>query len=102
MSELGEQIIEGLEEALQYAKGHHQGQRVHKVAIPEHVNVKAIRKRLRMSQREFSATFGFSIHSIRNWEQGKRRPEGAARVLLTVISKKPQAVIDALENRIPA
>ena len=98
MSELGKHILEGLEEALQYAKGDTAGQRVYKVALPETIDVKAIRQKLHMSQQEFSQTFGFSIHSIRNWEQGKRHPKGPARILLTVISKEPQIVQNALSE----
>ena len=98
MSELGKHIIEGLEEVLQYARGNPAGQRVYKVALPETIDVKAIRQKLNMSQREFSLTFGFSIHSIRNWEQGKRCPKGPARVLLTVIAKEPEAVQNALSE----
>lgn len=98
MSELGKHIIEGLEEALQYAKGNTVNQRVYKVALPENIDVKAIRQKLHMSQQEFSLTFGFSIHSVRNWEQGKRHPKGPAHVLLTVIAKEPEAVQNALSE----
>ena len=87
MSEVGEQVIEALQDAAAFAQGQTQGRRVHKIAVPEQVDVRVIRQRLRMSQRKFAETFGFSIHSIRNWEQGKRQPEGSARVLLTVIAK---------------
>jgi putative transcriptional regulator len=49
-----------------------------------------------LSQTQFAAKFGFSLDSIQNWEQGHRRPEGPARVLLVVIAKNPKAVEDAL------
>ena len=98
MSVLGENILEGLEDALHYAKGNTEGQRSHNVSVPQNINVKAIRRKLQMSQQEFSDSFGFSIHSIRNWEQGKRHPRGTARVLLTVIERNPQAVQHALAD----
>ena len=56
----------------------------HRVLIPERVDVRDVRQRLNMTQKEFAQFFGFSVYSIRNWEQGKRQPEGPARVLLTV------------------
>jgi putative transcriptional regulator len=60
------------------------------------VNVKALRRRLGMSQAQFAATFGLELDAIRNWEQGRRRPEGAARAYLKVIEREPDAVRRAL------
>jgi len=42
------------------------------------------------------AAFGVSLRTVRNWEQGRRHPEGPARALLVVIDKAPKAVMDAL------
>lgn len=98
MSTLGQHILEGLEDALDYAQGTREGHRTHRVAVLRDIDVKAVRQRLRMSQQEFAENFGFSIHSIRNWEQGKRHPKGPARILLTVIARDPQAVKRALEG----
>ena len=70
-----------------------QGMRIH---VPETVDVKAIRQATGLSQARFAERFGFDLASIRNWEQGRRRPEGPARVLLMVIKHNPQAVQDAL------
>jgi putative transcriptional regulator len=55
-----------------------------------------------MTQSKFAATFGFSLSSVRNWEQGKREPEGPARVLLTVIAREPSAVVRALRSQAAA
>ncbi|MCP4398672.1 MAG: type II toxin-antitoxin system MqsA family antitoxin [bacterium] len=96
MSTLGQHILEGLEDALDYAKGTREGQRAHHVAVLQDIDVRAVRQHLHMSQQEFAENFGFSIHSIRNWEQGKRHPQGPARILLTVIARNPQAVQHAL------
>jgi len=52
---------------------------------------------LRMSQPEFALLFGFNLGTLRQWEQGRRYPDGAARVLLTVISHSPDTVKEALE-----
>ena len=60
------------------------------------VDVKAIRRRLGKSQVEFARMIGLSISTLRNWEQGRRRPEGPARALLKVAAENPKAVSDAL------
>ena len=52
--------------------------------------------REKLSQSEFAARFGFSPVVVRNWEQGRNRPAGAARILITVIERHPEAVEDAL------
>jgi putative transcriptional regulator len=49
-----------------------------------------------LSQSEFARGFGVSVGTLRNWEQHRRQPEGPARVLLTVIRRNPQPVIDAI------
>lgn len=98
MSNPGERIIAGLEDALVFAKGKRGKRRVHKVTVPRRVDVKAIRKQLGLTQAQFANTFGFTLHAVRNWEQGKRTPEGAARVLLLVISREPAAVVRALRT----
>ncbi len=68
------------------------------VRPPDQVDVHAIRKNLRMSQERFARRYGFSVWSVRNWEQGRRRPEGPARVLLRVIESAPEAVDKALSG----
>jgi putative transcriptional regulator len=98
MSKLGDRILLGLEDALAFSRGKRGKRRVYRVAVPRRVDVKAIRARLAMTQDQFASTFGFTLHAVRNWEQGKRTPEGAARVLLTVISREPAAVVRALRN----
>jgi putative transcriptional regulator len=49
-----------------------------------------------MTQAQFAATFGFGLGAVQNWEQGRRRPEGAARAFLKVIEREPEAVRRAL------
>lgn len=55
-----------------------------------------VRKRLGLSQTEFSHRINVSLDTIRNWEQGKRRPTGAARVLLKVLDKAPEAALSVI------
>jgi putative transcriptional regulator len=59
-------------------------------------NVAALRRRLKLSQSEFANRFGFSVATVRNWEQGRVMADGPARVLLAVIANEPQAVMRAL------
>jgi len=63
-------------------------------------NVKQIRERYQLSQTEFAALLGISVKTLQNWEQGRRNPRGAARVLLRVAAKHPEAVWDVVEPAI--
>ena len=62
------------------------------------LEVRRIRRRLRMSQRSFAGAFGFPLPTLRHWERGNRRPSGAARVLLQVIARNPAAVLYAVRK----
>ena len=95
MSKVGERIIRGLEQALAFVDGTGDPSKCI-VHIPPEIDVKAIRGRLGLTQREFAARFGFSVNTVRHWEQGRRVPEGPARAYLMVIDREPQAVQRAL------
>ncbi len=60
--------------------------------------VRALRKKLKLTQEEFAARFHLPLGTVRDWEQGAHRPDKAAQVLLTVIAKDPDAVARALEG----
>jgi putative transcriptional regulator len=91
---LGERLIESMQQANAWARGEDvPGMRVH---IPEAYDVRKMRLRMKLSQKEFAARFGFSLDSIQNWEQGRRIPDGPARTLLAVIAHEPKAVERAL------
>ena len=62
------------------------------------VEVKTIRKRLHVSQTQFAHLIGISAATLRNWEQGRTYPEGAARALLKVAAQRPDAVLAALRS----
>ena len=98
MSPAGESILAGLQDALAYAQGDTTRGPSHTVRVPETVDVKAIRKRLGLTQAAFAQRYGFELSSIRKWEQGRRQPEGPARLLLLVIDKEPEAVHRALAS----
>jgi putative transcriptional regulator len=94
-----DEILAGLGDALGYAQGDLGRGRETVVEVPE-VDVRAARQRLGLSQPDFANAFGVSVATVRNWEQRRRQPKGAARVLLTVIERNPTAVVEAL--RIPS
>lgn len=96
MGKIANDILRGLEEALAYANGT-ADRSLYGVHVPDHVDVKAIRTGLNMSQQEFAGRFGFSVNTLRHWEQGTRTPEGAARAYLRVIERAPKAVQKALK-----
>lgn len=62
-------------------------------------DVRAVRSKLGASQTEFALMFGVSVATLRNWEQGRRSPEGPALALLRVAARNPKAVIDALHSK---
>ncbi len=59
-------------------------------------DIKKIRNKLGKSQPQFALMIGVSVATLRNWEQGRRTPEGPARALLRVAAKNPDAVVEAL------
>ncbi len=61
-------------------------------------SVRALRRKLGLSQAEFAARFHLPLGTIMDWEQGAHRPDKAAQVLLTVIARDPDAVARALES----
>jgi putative transcriptional regulator len=84
-------IRRGLEEALAYARGEADKSKF-RVHVPQRIDVRAIRTRLHMTQEQFAARFGFSVNTLRHWEQGKRQPEGPTRAYLLVIDRAPDTV----------
>ena len=64
----------------------------------EEPDVRSLREKHGLSQSRFAAMLGISVGTLRNWEQGRRRPEGSARVLLRVVEKHPEAVFDVVAN----
>jgi putative transcriptional regulator len=94
MSNAGNRIIQSVRQARAYARGETaEGFVAH---VPAEVDVRATRRKLGLSQEAFALRFGFSAASVRDWEQRRRQPEQAARVLLLVIAHNPDAVSEAL------
>jgi putative transcriptional regulator len=99
MTTVYDDLMTGLDEIDTFLSGTEAG---YKVTLPAEVDVKSIRKRLKMTQSRFSATFGFSLDAVKHWEGGRRTPEASARAFLTVIARNPHAVITALNPEIQA
>jgi putative transcriptional regulator len=95
MTKAGERILKSVKQALAYADGTADRSK-YRVTVPSRINVKAIRRKLGMTQQSFAAQFGFSVNTLRHWEQGKRVPEGPTRAYLLVIHRDPRAVQRAL------
>lgn len=68
-------------------------------AAPLPLDVGAIRRRTGLDQAQFARLFGIPIGTLRNWEQYRREPEGAARSLLYIIDHDPQAALRALRGK---
>lgn len=96
MTKLFDDLKAGLEDIDRFLGGETAG---FKVTLPAEVDVKSIRKRLKMTQSRFSDTFGFSLDAVKHWEGGRRTPESSARAFLTVIARNPGAVIEALHPK---
>jgi putative transcriptional regulator len=94
---VGSRIIEGLEQAVAWTRGDTSHARVTLVDLPD-VDVRELRRRMKLSQVQFAVKFGFPPATLRNWEQGRSRPDTPTRVLLAVIAKHPEAVEDVLRR----
>jgi putative transcriptional regulator len=90
-----DQVMEGLNEALAFARGELKGAKLH---VPPEIDARAIRNKLHLSQEDFASAFGFSINQIKDWEQGRTRPLGGLRAYLMIIDRDPKAVIKILQS----
>jgi len=90
------ELLQSVKEMQAIRRGEKKPSRVFEVPDPD---PRAIRSRFRLSQIEFASLLGISVGTLRNWEQGLRRPEGPARVLLHVVELHPEAVRDASLTR---
>ncbi len=94
-STAGRRIIEGLEQAVAWTRGNNDRVRVTLVQVPE-IDVRKVRRKMGLSQSQFATRFGFPPATLRNWEQGRARPDAPTRVLLAVIAKHPETVEEVL------
>ena len=97
MSKFGEDLIEAMGQAVAHACGEEvPGTVVHRVVVLDAEEVRAIRTRTGLSRPKFAERFGLDPRAVQDWEQGRRVPDRAARVLLLTIDRHPEAVADAL------
>lgn len=96
MSKAFETLMDGLNEAMEFAEGKATGAIVHNVTVPV-VDVVRIRASTGLSQSAFAKSIGVAKGTLLNWEQGRRRPTGPAQVLLAMIARRPSVVTELLK-----
>ncbi len=93
----GREVEEALGEVLAHVRGEVElSCRI--VDDPSAERIVALRKRMKLSRQKFADRFGLDARALQDWEQGRRTPDRAARVLLTVIERNPKAVEKALHE----
>ncbi|MBJ6752712.1 helix-turn-helix domain-containing protein [Geomonas anaerohicana] len=90
--ELFQELLESVKQGAAIMKGETEPSR--SFDFPE-TEVRALRERFGLSQDKFANLVGISVGTLRNWEQGRRKPEGPARVLLRIALLHPEALLDA-------
>ena len=89
------ELLDSIKQSGKIRRGEMQASRVFDFDNPD---VKEIRLQYGLSQDKFAKMLGISASTLRNWEQGRRKPEGPARILLTIAAKHPEAVLDSVHN----
>lgn len=88
---LFEELLESVREGGEILRGERAPARSFAVGEPD---VRKVRDEYGLSQPKFAALMGISVGTLRNWEQGRRQPEGSARMLLRIVARHPEAVLD--------
>ena len=89
------EFVEAMREAAEIAEGKASPAAVHHFPLAL-VDVRAVRAVTGLSRAEFARRFALDPRALQDWEQGRRRPDRAARAYLTVIARRPEAVVEAL------
>jgi putative transcriptional regulator len=92
------EIMAGIADAVAYAKGDKTRGIERAVRVPAEVDVRAIRNRFGLSRVKFAARFGLDPRAVQDWEQRRRKPDRATRILFRVIERNPKAVERALAD----
>jgi putative transcriptional regulator len=99
MSKLGQEILDGLRETLDFVKGKSTPGRATLMADGEAINIRAIREQLGMTRAEFALAFQFKTKTIQGWEQGMRRPTEHTLAYLRLIAADPKGVYEKLHQQ---
>jgi putative transcriptional regulator len=91
--EMFEELLSSVKEAKDIMQGKKEPSRRFYIDEP---NAKEIRQKLQLTQNQFASLMNISIHTLRNWEQGRRQPEGPAKVLLNVANNHPNILIEMI------
>ena len=92
---LGSALVEGMTQVLDLVRGHLE---LKSYVLPGPVDVRAIRRKVGMSQSQFASAFALNRRTLQEWEQGKSAPDNAVRAYLTVIDRNHRAVVEALRT----
>ena len=95
MTKSEKRLAGAAKEAVAIARGQKKPARL---KVPPEIDVKAIRTKLSMSQKDFAAGFGFTYDQVKAWEQKRFRPQGGARAYLLIIERDPNAVFAILRQ----
>jgi putative transcriptional regulator len=91
--ELFEELLQSLREGGATLRGKTGPSRVYEFSDPD---VRTIREHYGLSQGKFASLMGISVATLRNWEQGRRKPEGAACVLLRIAARHPEVILNVV------
>lgn len=86
-----DRLLESVEQAKDIMNGKAEPSRRFFIEEP---NPKKIRSNMKLTQEQFATLMNISVHTLRNWEQGRRHPEGPARVLLNVANNHPEVLME--------
>ena len=89
------ELLSSIQEGAEILQGRKPPSRAFEVNAED---IKAIRERLGLSQRQFAALMGVSIDTLQNWEQNRRKPRGAARTLLLIAARYPEAILEIMRS----
>lgn len=95
---IGAELIASMEEAVAIVQGKIKPARVTKFKPSVGLDIRMIRLATGLSRAEFAKKYALDARALQDWEQGRRKPDRAARAYLKVIAHKPKAVEEALAS----
>ena len=95
--ELFDELVDSVREGGAILRGERKASRTFRFEGPD---VRRLREKHGLSQSRFAALMGISVGTLRNWEQGRRKPEGSARILLRVVERHPEAVFEVVSEAV--